>query len=151
MESSGALAFWNIIVASVVAIVLMTVFSYVVGRLRKKEFTEPVLLNDLLRRIKLQSNADKFRHPAGWIIHYIVGLIFVIGYHLLWTREVIALTLISGAILGAVCGLIGIVGWHTTLSIHPNPPPIHLKEYYVQLFFAHVIFGLSAAASYLVI
>ena len=149
MESSGISSMWLIVISSAVAILFMTLFSYIVGRLRNKEFTEPVHLNDLLRRINLQTSSDKYHHPAGWIIHYAVGLVFVIGYHLLWSHHVLAITLRNGSILGAICGLIGIAGWHITLSIHPDPPPIHLKEYYLQLFFAHVIFGLTATSAYL--
>jgi hypothetical protein len=151
MERSGLSAFLMISIASLVAIFLMTLFSYVVGRLRNKEFTEPVHLNDLLQRIKLIKRADKYRHPAGWVIHYLIGVLFVIGYHLLWSRHILACTLLNGAILGAVCGMIGIGGWHVTLSVHPNPPPIDLKEYYLQLFFAHVIFGLSATLCYIIV
>lgn len=142
---------WRIIAISGIAVVLMTLFSYVVGVLRKKQFSQPVLLNELLQRLKVFSSITYYRNSAGWLIHYAVGLSFVICYHLLWSHKVLAPTLSNGAILGAVSGIIGVAGWHLILSIHPNPPNIDLKEYYLLLFVAHVIFGITATAGNLVI
>jgi len=147
MGSSPSSSVWAIFAASTIAIILMTLFSFILSVIRKKQFTEPVILNDLLR----PSNApgiQNYRHPLGWIIHYVVGLVFVICYHLLWSQDLVAPTVFNGAMLGAACGLIGIAGWHITLSIHPHPPVIDLKEFYVQLFFAHVIFGIVATLTY---
>ena len=151
MESVTSFSIWNIVAESFVAIILMTLFSYIAGILRKKQFTEPVILNDLLRRINVVKSKNNYRNPLGWIIHYTVGLIFIICYHFIWSHNFLAPTVLNGALLGGVCGVIGIAGWHTTLSIHPNPPAIDLKEYYIQLFFAHVIFGISATITELVI
>jgi hypothetical protein len=55
--------------------------------------------------------------------------------------------LFTGLILGAACGLIGILVWETVFRVHPSPPRIDLKNYYRQLFIAHLIFGTVAAIS----
>ncbi|MEJ7644191.1 MAG: hypothetical protein WKF87_06330 [Chryseolinea sp.] len=96
MESSTSSSIWAVVAASTVGIILMTLFSYIVSVLRKKQFTEPVILNDLIRRLKVVSIENKYRHPLGWIIHYVVGLVFVICYHLLWSRDLMTPTALNG-------------------------------------------------------
>ncbi len=134
-------------IATLLATSLMTIFSYVVSAIRKKKFREPELLNDLIRR--LNQKEPGFLIPiAGWIIHYFVGLLFIIAYHLYWRATDTDPTFNNCIVLGAFSGLIGIFGWQLAFSIHPNPPSIDFKEFYIQLFFAHVIFGAGAFLSF---
>lgn len=55
---------------------------------------------------------------------------------------------LSGSFFGLICGFIGVAGWHFVLSIHPKPPLIDLKKYYIHLLVAHIIFGWGAALGY---
>ncbi|HBL80335.1 MAG TPA: hypothetical protein DDZ79_10625, partial [Aequorivita sp.] len=50
-----------------------------------------------------------------------------------------------GAIIGAIFGLLGIFGWALLFYVHPQRPKIDFKLFYLQLFLAHIIFGLTAA------
>jgi hypothetical protein len=85
----------------------------------------------------------------GWLIHYVVGFFFIFLYQVYWTASDSHPTVINGIMLGAVNGVIGICGWKFSFALHPNPPSIDFKEYYMQLFFAHVIFGVTATAVFI--
>lgn len=84
----------------------------------------------------------------GWVLHYVIGFIFVIGFHFFWKVTSVTPSLLSGSLLGLLCGFMGIAGWHLVFLLHPKPPSINLKEYYLHLIVAHILFGLGAAAGY---
>lgn len=132
-----------------VAIALMTIFSYVYSGLRKKKFKEPALLNELAARLRWIPAHTISYHPIGWLIHYIVGVLFIVAYEIVLQHTDVDLNFYSLVVAGAIFGVVGIAGWTITLRIHPSPPPeIILSEYYLQLFVAHIIFGIGAAAGY---
>jgi len=118
----------------------MTVFSYIYSNTRGKQFREPKLLNELLARLGWISFSAGPNHWTGWVIHYLVGFLFVAVYY--WLG--IVKTFDDYLIAGTVCGIIGIAGWRTVFAIHPNPPVIRFREYYLQLLVAHVVFGIGA-------
>jgi hypothetical protein len=131
---------------TVAATTLMTIFSYMVSRLRNRQFTEPVLLNRFLCGFGILKEYQLEKNPAGWIIHYGVGLLFLIGYYLIWSRTSFDPTWQTALVLGAASGLIGIMGWAIVFKIQSVPPNIRVSEYFTQLFVAHVIFALTATA-----
>ena len=122
---------------------LMTMFSYAIGMIRKKKFSEPALLNELISRLN-QKPSDALVPVAGWFLHYFIGLLFIISYQLYWHESDSHPTIVNCMILGAISGVIGICGWKLAFRIHPHPPNIDFKEFYSQLFFAHVVFGVGA-------
>ncbi|HEX6225369.1 MAG TPA: hypothetical protein VFZ52_13215 [Chryseolinea sp.] len=130
-------------IATVISTTLMTLFSYLVSFIRRKKFSEPELLNDLIRRWnkKTFSAVTPF---IGWFIHYAVGFFFNFLYQGYWITTDSNPTLISGVIFGALAGVVGILGWKVAFALHSNPPLTDFKEYYLQLFFAHIVFGVSA-------
>jgi hypothetical protein len=140
--------FVKILTATLLGTTLMTLFSYYLSSVRKKQFREPELLNESLVRLRIMSFATSKNHAAGWFIHYVVGLLFVVCYELVIRHTSLSPTLSFFALAGGLCGLIGIAGWHITLILLPNPPVVHLKEYYIQLFVAHILFGLGAYGGY---
>lgn len=131
----------HVISGTITGTSMMTVFSYWMSNLRKKQFREPELLNELLVRARLMKFVSSRNHPAGWIIHYGVGLVFVGIYHTVASFTDIELTFGYLVTAGALSGLLGIAAWHATFRIHPNPPVVDLKEFYIQLEAAHIIFG----------
>lgn len=139
--------FIQIVISSVVATSLMTLFSYIISASFRELYKEPVLLAYCLTTFNL-SISKNLKTIIGWILHYIIGLLFVIGFHLVWANDLMQQNWISGLILGAISGLIGIVSWVFIFKISKYEPKIDFKGYYLQLFFAHVIFGLSALAVY---
>jgi hypothetical protein len=138
----------RILFDAIIATSLMTMFSYIFSILRKKQFKEPELLNDLLRRINLIKGPNIKKHATGWIIHYTVGWIFVTVYYLLFKNFQINPTLWVYTALGFICGIVGIAGWKVTFAIHPNPPDIHFSEFYLHLLAAHIVFGIGAFMAY---
>lgn len=138
----------QIILGALVGTSLMTAFSFRVSRKKDKQFREPQLINELISRAQISINPLK-TSPLGWFCHYLTGLIFTIGYYFFWELTTIDPSLLSGIILGAVNGVIGISIWITAFAISSNPPDIHLKDYYGHLMIAHLIFGFGVALGFL--
>lgn len=132
-----------------IAVALMTTFSYIYSNMRKGKFKEPMLLNELMARLHWLPIHTIAYHPLGWMIHYAVGVLFVVAFQLVRGSTGIDITFLTTTVAGAIFGVIGIVGWQITFRIHPSPPPdIRLREYYLQLFVAHIIFGIGMFAAY---
>jgi hypothetical protein len=133
----------QIFISSVAATSAMTVFSYMVSASARELYKEPVLLTYLLTVTKIEIS-PKLKAITAWLIHYLIGLTFVIIYHYLWKYNVANLSWQTSIILGALSGLIGIFAWMIMFAASPKKPAIDFKGYYIQLFFAHVIFGVVA-------
>jgi riboflavin transporter FmnP len=141
--------FVKIILATLLGTTVMTLFSYIISEAFRKLFKEPVLLNILIDRAGIAEIHDSRKNIIGWVLHFLVGLLFVIIYDRIWAWTTLEPSWTTGLIFGAVSGLVGIGAWMTMFAIHPREPRIHFKEYYLQLFFAHILFGLGATAVYL--
>jgi len=139
--------FIQIVISSVAATSVMTIFSYIISANFRELYKEPVLLHYFLSSLHI-SVSKKGKIFLGWLIHYTIGFLFVLGYHLLWTYEIIEKNWVSALLLGAVSGIMGILGWLVIFKISNYQPNIDFKGYYLQLFFAHVLFGLAALPIY---
>ena len=137
-----------LILGTVVATTLMTIFSYIVSRLRNRQFTEPVLLNRLLCGFGILKEYQLEKSIAGWIIHYAIGLMFLVIYYFVWSKTSFDPTMSTALILGSFSGIAGIIGWAIIFRIQSVPANIRVSEYYTQLFVAHVIFALTATVVY---
>jgi hypothetical protein len=137
---------FKIPVGTLVGTSLMTAFSYYISQHEKDQFREPVLLNILSRRL-MNTNQGNYTGAFGWLAHYGVGALFVSAYDKIWKQSGRP-TLWSGLLLGAISGVVGIATWKLVFKLHPSPPTIDFKDYYRQLFVAHLIFGASAALGY---
>ena len=133
----------QIVISSIAATSAMTLFSYVISASFRELYKEPVLLTYLLTKAHVQVSAAT-KTVLAWILHYIIGLLFVIGYHFVWTYNILEFSWPIALLLGAVSGIIGILGWVIMFKAVPQEPNIDFKGYYLQLFFAHVIFGIVA-------
>lgn len=129
-----------ILLATLAATSSMTAFSYLVSEAYRKLYKEPVLLQFLMTRFHFNLSPRE-KTIVGWIIHYTIGLLFVIAWYVLWNYGLFELTWLSGLIYGCVIGLIGIGGWVFMFMLADYHPQIDFKGYYLQLFFAHIIFG----------
>lgn len=134
----------SLVLSCIIATSLMTGYSYALSALTNKQFREPELLNGLLNNWFHKSFPKTA--PAGWLIHYAVGLMFIVAYHFVF--NLIEPTLLNYVWTGLVSGLIGAGVWFVTLNIHPVPPPTHRAGYYAQLVPAHIIFALGAFLTY---
>jgi len=140
----------RIITEGIVATSFMTAFSYIVSNIREKQFREPEILNELLSRSDLFRLKLKKTSSAGWILHYLIGWMFVILFEVVWQLKLIPFSILYGALLGLIAGIIGIAGWQIMFWMNKNSPKITWNEYYLQLLIAHIIFGTIAALIYVV-
>lgn len=125
----------------------MTIFSYLVSASENKNFREPEVLGQLIKRLP-KSGSRNSAQIAGWCLHYAIGISFVALYNELWKRKKIKPSLTSGALLGAASGLAGITGWQGMFEVHPNPPAKNLKPFFGHLMLAHIVFGVFSALTY---
>lgn len=138
-----------ILFSGIIATSLMTFFSYIWSWINDSKFKEPQLLNELiLSSTIIRLNPGK-RNVIGWIIHYMIGWLFVIVFDSIWRNTALEPSLGNGALLGAIAGLVGITGWKVFFNLNSDPPDIKFGEFYLQLFIAHIIFGLGAVLVYI--
>jgi hypothetical protein len=133
----------QILIATIAGTSLMTLFSYVVSASARELYKEPVLLTYLLSSLKIEVS-PQIKTFLAWLLHYIIGLLFVVVYHYLWVHDIVGMSWSAALVLGAASGIIGILGWILLFKTVPQKPNIDFKGYYVQLFFAHIIFGIVA-------
>jgi hypothetical protein len=137
----------QILLATIAATSAMTLFSYAISASFRELYKEPVLLTFLLAQLKIDVSL-KSKATLAWLLHYFIGFIFVFIYHLLWVNNILQLSFLNALLLGAASGIIGIIGWMILFRLADYKPKIDFKGYYIQLFFAHIIFGLVAALFY---
>lgn len=137
----------QVLSASVAAIFLMTAFSYAVSAAAREVYKEPLLLSYVLSRLHIVTTLSN-KIILGWLVHFLIGVFFVITYHIIWQNGVLEISRVSSIILGICSGIIGILGWMLLFTIIPNKPDIDYKGYYIQLFIAHIIFAVTAFLVY---
>jgi hypothetical protein len=139
----------KIIVAGIVGTTFMTLYSYIISKKEKQEFTEPVLLNKLIDKEEgLPNIQNDDVHPAGWLAHYGVGILFVIAYWIIWRRSLQSPGIVKSLLIGSASGGVAIVAWKLMFAASDNPPGNDRRGYYRQLFVAHIIFSLLAVYGY---
>ena len=139
--------FIELILVAIGATSAMTWFSYVMSKSFQELYKEPVLLSFALKKTNI-SLSKKSQKTLGWLIHYIIGFLFVVGYHIVWVKNMLPVSPLSALILGVISGVIGILSWIVIFKMTDHQPPIDFKGYYIQLFFAHIIFAFTATALY---
>lgn len=138
----------KILSSAIVGTSAMTLFSYLVSEIENKNFSEPEVLSQLIKRLPKISNSESSAEISGWLGHYAIGILFVAIYDELWKDKKIKPSLTSGALLGAASGLAGVAAWKSIFEIHPNPPAMNLKKYFGHLIIAHIVFGIFSSLTY---
>jgi len=139
---------YKIIAASIIGTSFMTLYSYHRSRKENQQYREPVLLNKLINRSEVLPIKVGDNHPAGWIGHYAVGMLFVVTYYALWKKALHSPGPVRTLTVGTLSGVVAIGAWKTMFSVNDNPPENDRQGYYRQLFVAHLIFSLFALAAY---
>ncbi|MGA9637419.1 hypothetical protein [Flavobacterium sp.] len=137
----------TILLSSILATIVMTTFSYLMSTTFNELYKEPVLLTYFLNKFNLKISFQ-LKNILAWLLHFVIGYIFVLSYHFLWTYTILNLSVLNGILFGAVSGLLGILGWVSIFEYTQYQPKIDFNGYFIQLFFAHVIFGLVAYIVY---
>lgn len=137
-----------ILLSGFVATSLMTGFSYLVANWEKSQYREPQLLNILISTSPITPLKISKKSMYGWIIHYTIGFFFAVIFFLVWVNTKWSPSLLSGAILGLLAGIVGLTGWIIMFKLHPSPPRIDYKGFYIQIIPAHVIFGIGSTIPY---
>lgn len=140
----------QLLIATVAATSAMTLFSYILSAGFKELYKEPLLLKYLLMKLKI-AVSDRVKEILAWGIHYAIGFVFVLGYYLLWVNGIILFTILVGMGLGAICGIIGIISWMIMFKLARFEQKAGDKGYYFQLFVAHIIFGVTAILTFLLL
>lgn len=128
-----------VVIFSIISTLVMTAFSYICGYVSGNQFREPELLNQLVATSSIPVNPHK-KGLTGWFIHLVLGFFFglilkLVYNYLDWNN--LFLFIIS---FGAAAGILGILGWHIMFNLNPNPPDTDLKNFYLQLIVAHIVF-----------
>nr|WP_294788786.1 hypothetical protein [uncultured Flavobacterium sp.] len=139
--------FLQLLFVSITATSAMTLFSYAISISFRELFKEPVLLAYAIDKLKINLSAQT-KITCGWLFHYIIGFGFVVGYHIIWVKNILTISPLSALLLGVISGVIGIISWVLIFKTTHYQPPIDFKGYYIQLFFAHIIFAITATALY---
>lgn len=141
--------FLELLLVSIAATSAMTWFSYAMSQNFRELYKEPVLLSYAIDKMKIDLSTQA-KINWGWILHYAIGLCFVVGYHIIWVKDIAPISPLSALLLGAISGVIGIISWIIIFKMTHHQPQIDFRGYYIQLFFAHIIFAIIATALYAV-
>ena len=146
---------FTIIIAGIIGTGAMTFCMYLATFIIKKVMKVVKILGTMLtfQTTKEGKLSDKpFSIFIGLVAHYLIGIFFVIIYYILWKNGIGKPNFFYGAIFGFLSGLFGIIVWRIFFAIHPNPPKnINLKDYFINLVIAHIIFGIVVSISFLFI
>lgn len=139
----------KLLIAAAVGTSFMTLYSYIISKKENDEFLEPELLNELIDGSdNLPAIKETETHPAGWALHYGVGLLFVLTYYVLWRRSLTSPGIVKGLLIGAASGLVAIISWKIMFATNDDPPENDRYRYFRQLFVAHLIFSVFALFGY---
>jgi hypothetical protein len=137
----------NILLAGAIGTTFMTVFSYILSKKRKRNFSEPKLLQALLQSSGPASTTLSAK-VAAWALHYITGIAFTTTYaftlKLLKTNP----SLLKAFVFGILAGGVSIVVWKMLFSFNHKYAKLKDDEYFLQLFIAHIVFGLMTSQFY---
>ncbi|RYY51922.1 MAG: hypothetical protein EOO09_22635, partial [Chitinophagaceae bacterium] len=120
----------NILVSGTTGTTFMTACSALMSLIPEQEFREPEQLSKLVGRV-----APWLSRPArvvgGWGAHYAMGFLFATVYVELWDRKMIEHSVKNGIVLGILSGLLGMLIWKATFSLHPLPPNNRKFDFYL--------------------
>jgi hypothetical protein len=132
------------ITAGIIGTSAMTLFSKTLSTLARENFSEPDLLGSLYRGWKpsLERSSAK---ATGWQTHYAIGITWALIYGMLRIEK---RPMASSLLFGTISGVTGIYMWKKLFALNPRPPQVDRRNFYLQLFFAHLVFGTGVEMSY---
>ena len=91
----------EVLLSSVTATSLMTLFSHLIADTEKQNFSEPKLLAKIEKK-KLPGSLKLYALPAAWITHYSVGILMTLFFNITWQQLKIKSTFQRGISAGIV-------------------------------------------------
>lgn len=137
-----------LIITWIVAVLCMTFFSAIWSAVSGNEFREPTLLSLLMQKQPRIHISERSGYVWGWVIHFLLGVAFLLFYELLWELTNAPRTFIWSVIFGSVLGVLGIIGWKILFSLVNFLSQFKYKQYYVHIFLAHIVFSVTAFVVY---
>ena len=137
----------TILYAAFVGTGLMTIFSYLLTKDAKEFFKVPVLLNMLVARSEINLSPRR-KSILGWLLHYLVGLSFVIIFHFLWKYTLLKPTWQVALLFGFLSGIIGCIAWFLMFYCSQKPPKVNFSIFFLQRFVAHFIFSFGVVSAF---
>ena len=134
----------KILLPAVTGTSLMTLFSYLISTYENENFSEPELLAAMEKDLLPQA-AKQLALPAGWATHYGIGVLISWIYEQANKRNNRSV-LTKGMMLGGWSGIAGVAMWQLFFRIHPAPPSVAVRKFFIQLLWAHLVFGISVSA-----
>jgi len=125
---------------------MMTLSSALMS-LSGQEFREPEHLSNLTGKL-MPFLSEESQAAAGWLAHYGMGSAFAYVYVKLWDKGKLSDSYKTGAVLGGLSGLIGIMIWKATFKVHPFSPVMNYNRFYLQRLPAHLVFAIFAKMAY---
>ena len=138
-----------LLTAAFAATTLKTIFSYFTSVVFNQPYVEPYLLAALVSHFNVSDTTTN--RNIGRFIQYTMGLFFVIGFQILYTKGWLTLSYDSILIYGAVIGLLSIIGWLFLYIQAGSKPQMNYIGYYTQLFIANIVFAFTMAGCYIII
>jgi hypothetical protein len=120
---------------------MMTAFSYLVSEAHNKNFIEPELLGEMIKKLPVKMK-DSTARTAGWAMHYGIGFAWAPILYGLLKKMPASNALTASLALGAISGITAVLVWKAAFSMHPAAPDTDYKRFYRQLVIAHWVFCL---------
>ncbi|WP_394775634.1 hypothetical protein [Flavobacterium sp.] len=80
--------FIQLLIVSIAATSAMTLFSYAASASFRELYKEPVLLTFMLTKLNIEVQ-PKAKATLAWLLHYFIGLLFVLAYYYLWIKDIL--------------------------------------------------------------
>ncbi len=132
------------IIIALASVGVMTLFSSLWSHLANKQFREPNLLAEILTKDPISPPEEASQKAMGWTIHITLGLCFVFIYEILWESLDVQRNIFWALLFGICMGMVGIAGWWLLFRLKSYSANFDYKQFYIHIFFAHIIFSLTA-------
>lgn len=125
--------------SAIVATSAMTAFSYNASWLMEQNYKEPELLAGKLEPALPQQHKG-LSGPGGWAAHYSFGIIWSLLLIKFMETMDIKASARNSILIGSAGGITAIACWKILFQTHSSPPKTHRRNFYAQLFLAHLVF-----------
>ncbi len=130
--------------AWIIAVICMTLSSALWSRVSGNQFREPTLLSKLMQNHPHINASKQNTYVWGWLIHFILGIVFLVIYEILWQITNVPRTFMWSLIFGSFLGLLGVLGWKILFKMSKPSSQFNYQQYYIHIFFAHIVFSVNA-------